>query len=113
MQPISYARHQFPPEVIWHAVRLYLRFTLSYRDVEELLAERGVDIYGIDLDKGLQLRLALLNAGETGLDEIDGREPPRLDDGRKLADGEESRVALRHDAPCGRRLSEIALREIP
>ena len=35
-------RHQFPPAVIQHAVRLYLRFTPSYRDVEELLAERGV-----------------------------------------------------------------------
>jgi transposase-like protein len=44
MQPISYARHQFPPEIIRHAVWLYLRFTLSYRDVEELLAERGLDI---------------------------------------------------------------------
>ena len=43
MQPISYARHQFPPEIIRHAVWLYLRFTLSYRDVEELLAERGLD----------------------------------------------------------------------
>ena len=31
MPPISYARHQFPPEVIQHAVWLYLRFTLSYR----------------------------------------------------------------------------------
>ena len=29
MPPISYARHQFPPEVIQRAVRLYLRFTLS------------------------------------------------------------------------------------
>jgi hypothetical protein len=44
MQPISYARHQFPPEVIRHAIWLYLRFTLSYRDVEELLAERGLDV---------------------------------------------------------------------
>jgi transposase-like protein len=44
MQPISYARHQFPPEVIRHAIWLYLRFTLSYRDVEELLAERGLDL---------------------------------------------------------------------
>ena len=44
MQPISYARHQFPPDIIRHAVWLYLRFTLSYRDVEELLAERGLDI---------------------------------------------------------------------
>jgi putative transposase len=44
MRPISYARHQFPPTVIRHAVWLYHRFTLSYRDVEELLAERGVDV---------------------------------------------------------------------
>src|ERR671929_1127179 len=42
MQAISYARHHFPAEIIQHAVRLYLRFTLSYRDVEELLAERGI-----------------------------------------------------------------------
>jgi putative transposase len=43
MQAISYARHQFPAEIIRHAIWLYLRFTLSYRDVEELLAERGVE----------------------------------------------------------------------
>ena len=42
MQPISYARHRFPPDIIRHAVWLYLRFTLSYRDVEDLLAERGL-----------------------------------------------------------------------
>jgi putative transposase len=40
MPPISYARHKFPPAVIQHAVWVYLRFTLSYRDVEDLLAER-------------------------------------------------------------------------
>src|SRR5580700_11025970 len=44
MAPISYRRHRFPPAVIQHAVWLYLRFTLSYRDVEVLLAERGLDI---------------------------------------------------------------------
>jgi putative transposase len=44
MRNISYARHRFPPNVIQHAVWLYLRFTLSYRDVEDLLAERGLDI---------------------------------------------------------------------
>ena len=44
MNPISYRRHRFPPVVIQHAVWLYLRFTLSYRDVEELLAERGLDL---------------------------------------------------------------------
>ena len=43
MQPISYARHQFPAEIIRHATWLYLRFTLSYRDVEELLADRGIE----------------------------------------------------------------------
>ncbi len=43
MQPISYARRQFPPELIRHAIWLCLRFTLSYRDVDELLAERGLD----------------------------------------------------------------------
>jgi putative transposase len=44
MQPISCARHQCPPDIIRHAVWLYYRFTLSYRDVEELLAERGIDV---------------------------------------------------------------------
>jgi len=38
----SYKRHRFPPAIIAHAVWLYCRFALSYRDVEELLAERGV-----------------------------------------------------------------------
>ena len=39
---ISFARHQFPPAVIRHAIWLYMRFTLSYREVEDLLAERGL-----------------------------------------------------------------------
>ena len=34
----------FPPEVIHKAIWLYLRFTLSLRDVEDLLAERGVEV---------------------------------------------------------------------
>src|SRR6201993_4079961 len=44
MAPLSYRRHRFPPGIIQHALWLYLRFTLSYRDVEELLAERGLDV---------------------------------------------------------------------
>jgi len=44
MQTISFKHHRFPPEFIRHAVWLYARFTLSYRDVEDLLAERGLDI---------------------------------------------------------------------
>ncbi len=39
---LTYKRHRFPPEIIGHAVWLYFRFALSYRDIEELLAERGV-----------------------------------------------------------------------
>ncbi len=44
MAPLCYRRHRFRPEIIQHAIWLYHRFTLSYRDVEELLAERGLDI---------------------------------------------------------------------
>jgi transposase-like protein len=41
---ISFARHQFPPAMIRHAVWLYVRFTLSCRDVDYQLAERGFDV---------------------------------------------------------------------
>lgn len=41
-RPNPYHGHRFPREVIVHAVRLYLRFAPSFRDVEELLAERGI-----------------------------------------------------------------------
>ena len=44
MDTISFKHHRFPPEIIRRAVWLYARFTLSYRDVEDLLAERGLDI---------------------------------------------------------------------
>jgi transposase-like protein len=44
MTQLSYRRHRFPADIIQHAIWLYLRFTLSYRDVEELLAERGLDV---------------------------------------------------------------------
>jgi IS6 family transposase len=40
----SFAGYRFPPDVILLAVRWYLRYGLSYRDVAELLAERGVDV---------------------------------------------------------------------
>jgi putative transposase len=44
MQPTFYARYRFPPDIIRRAVWLYLRFTLSYRDVEDLLPERGLTV---------------------------------------------------------------------
>jgi putative transposase len=44
MRKISYSGYRFPPEVIRQAIWLYLRFTLSLRDVEDLLAERGIAV---------------------------------------------------------------------
>src|SRR6202048_4283458 len=44
MDQLSYRRYRFPPPIIQHAMWLYLRFTLSYRDVEDLLAERGLEV---------------------------------------------------------------------
>ena len=44
MKKISYGGYRFPPEIIQQAIWLYLRFTLSLRDVEDLLAERGIAV---------------------------------------------------------------------
>src|SRR6266480_131618 len=38
----NYRGFRFPPEIISHAIWLYFRFSLSFRDVEELLAQRGI-----------------------------------------------------------------------
>ncbi len=43
-QTPSYRGYRFPPEIISHAVWLYYRFGLSFRDVEDLLAERSVTV---------------------------------------------------------------------
>ena len=42
VSPSLYSRHRFPPEIISHCVWLYFRFSLSYRDVEEMMAMRGL-----------------------------------------------------------------------
>ena len=54
MASLSYRRHRFPPEIIQHAIWLYLRFTLSYRDVEELLAERGIEVDHVTVYRWVQ-----------------------------------------------------------
>ena len=41
---LSYQRHRFPSEIISHTIWLYHRFCLSFREVEELLAERGITV---------------------------------------------------------------------
>ena len=44
MAEISYAGYRFPPEIMQQSNWLNLRFTLSFRDVEDLLAERGIAV---------------------------------------------------------------------
>jgi transposase-like protein len=52
MDKLSYCRHRFPSIVIQRAVWLYFRFALGYRDVEDMLAERGIDVsYETHLDE--------------------------------------------------------------
>ncbi len=77
---ISYRGHRFPPEIISHAVWLYHRFCPSFRDVEDLLAERGVTVsyetirqwcrkFGTDYARKLKRRVGRL--GDTWfLDEL-------------------------------------------
>jgi len=56
----AFAGFRFPPEVIVLAVRWYLRFGLSYRDVEELLAERGIDVDHVTVHRWVQRFTPLL-----------------------------------------------------
>jgi hypothetical protein len=60
-QPSSaFAGFRFPPEVILIAVRWYLRYGLSYRDLEELLAERGIEVDHVTLFRWVQRFTPLL-----------------------------------------------------
>ena len=44
MRQLSFKRHRFPPEVIRNSIWLYARFILSFRDIEDMFAERGLDV---------------------------------------------------------------------
>ena len=84
-QPLSYRGYRFPPEIISHAVWLYHRFSLSFRDVEDLLAERGITVtyeairhwcrtFGLDYARRLRHRRG--RQGDTWhLDELFVRDP--------------------------------------
>ncbi len=52
--PVSFAGYRFPPDLILLAVRWHLRYRLSYRDVQELLAERGVDVDHVTIYRWVQ-----------------------------------------------------------
>ena len=57
----NFSGFRFPPDVIMVAVRWYLRYGLSYRDVEELLAERGIDVDHVTIYRWVQ-RFTLIDA---------------------------------------------------
>ena len=56
----AFVGFRFPPEVIVLAVRWYLRFGLSYRDVEELLAERGIEVDHVTIHRWVRRFTPLL-----------------------------------------------------
>lgn len=56
----AFAGFRFPPEVIMLTVRWYLRYNLSYRDLEELLAERGIEVDHVTLYRWVQRFTPLL-----------------------------------------------------
>jgi len=58
-ESLSFAGFRFPPDAILLAVRWYLRYGLSYRDVEEFLAERGIDVDHVTIYRWVQ-RFTLL-----------------------------------------------------
>src|ERR1700682_241794 len=58
--PSAFKGFRFPPEVIVLGVRWYLRFGLSYRDVEELLAERGIEVDHVTVYRWVQRFTPLL-----------------------------------------------------
>ena len=66
MKQISYRCHRFPPQIIQHAIWLYCRFTLSFRDVEDLLAEGGLEVsYETCASLGSQVRTQLCKEAPT------------------------------------------------
>jgi transposase-like protein len=70
----AFAGFRFPPEVIVLVVRWYLRFGLSYRDVEELLAERGIDVDHVSVHRWVQRFSPLLaNAARFGRHRVGDR----------------------------------------
>jgi len=70
----SFAGYRFPPEVILLAVRWYLRYGLSYRDVEELLAERGIEVDHVTIHRWVQrFTPMLINAARPCRHAVGGR----------------------------------------
>ena len=84
--PSGFTGFRFPPEVIVLAVRWYLRYGLSYRDLEELLAERGIEVDHVTLYRWVQRFTPLL---------IDAARPGRHLAGDRLVRRRDLRQGLR------------------
>src|SRR6516225_11661125 len=70
----AFAGYRFPSDVILLAVRWYLRFGLSYRDLEEILAERGIEVDHVTLYRWVQHFTPLLvDAARPGRHTVGGR----------------------------------------
>ena len=103
----SYRGYRFPPEIISHAVWLYHRFSLSFRDVEDLLAERGITVtyeticqwcltFGIDYARRLRSRRG--RQGDTWyLDEVFGFRA-----GSSTCGGRSTKMGTRSTSWCSR-----------
>ena len=94
-----YHRHRFPAEIISHCVWLYFRFHLSYRDVEEMMAMRGLFL------SYETIRYWCLKFGQTYANGLRRRSP------RPSTDGTSTRYFLRStdaSTTCGERLIKMA-----
>jgi transposase-like protein len=66
----SFAGFRFPPDVIMMTVRWYLRYGLSYRDVEELPAERGIAVDHVTIYRWVQHGVSVRNVPPSAIDGI-------------------------------------------
>ena len=73
LSPSLYRRHRFPAEIISHCVWLYFRFNLSYRDVEEMMAMRGLFL------SYETIRYWCLKFGQTYANSLRRRQPRAFD----------------------------------
>src|SRR5258708_35335044 len=97
----TYKGFRFPPEIISHAVWLYFRFSLSFRDVEELLAQRGIVV------TYETVRQWCLKFGQTYANEL-RRRRPRCGDKWHAGRASSSRSVAR-DITCGEPWTRTAM----
>ena len=103
----AFAGFRFPAEVIVVAVRWYLRFNLSYRDVEELLVERGVEVDHVSVYRWVQ-RFAPPLADAARFCRHAPGDRWHVDEADADIDGEPSSVALHRQTEDARYLDLVA-----